>query len=73
MRLPLVGVLVMSGNIVRNTVLVTAEASGHHLPSWAHEGVGLVALAAVCGLIACLMARPEPRMMLSVPGKAHHA
>ena len=58
-RLPAVGVLVLAGNIVRNTLLVAAEASGHHLPGWAHESVGLVALAAVCGAIAWVMSRPE--------------
>ena len=58
-RLPAVGVLVLAGNIVRNTLLVAAEASGRHLPGWAHEGVGLVALAAVCGAIAFVMSRAE--------------
>jgi exosortase/archaeosortase family protein len=58
-RLPAVSVLVLGGNIVRNTLLVAAEASGRHLPGWAHEGVGLVVLAAVCGAIAWVMGRPE--------------
>ncbi|MDB5928303.1 MAG: hypothetical protein JWR60_10 [Polaromonas sp.] len=58
-RLPAVGVLVLAGNIVRNTLLVAAEASGKHLSSWAHEAVGLMALAAVCGAIALVMSRPE--------------
>jgi exosortase/archaeosortase family protein len=58
-RLPAVSVLVLGGNIVRNTILVAAEASGRHLPGWAHEGVGLVVLAAVCGAIAWVMSRPE--------------
>ena len=58
-RLPAVGMLVLAGNIVRNTLLVAAEASGHHLPGWAHEGVGLLALAAVCGAIALVMSRAE--------------
>ncbi|ABM35353.1 hypothetical protein Pnap_0027 [Polaromonas naphthalenivorans CJ2] len=34
-RLPAVGVLVLAGNIVRNTLLVAAEASGNHLSGWA--------------------------------------
>lgn len=55
-RLPAVSVLVLAGNIVRNTVLVAAEASGNRLPGWAHEAVGLVALAVVCGAIASVMA-----------------
>jgi len=58
-RLPAVGVLVLGGNIVRNTLLVAAEASGRHLPGWAHEGVGLLVLAAVCSAIAWVMSRPE--------------
>jgi len=58
-RLPAVGMLVLAGNIVRNTLLVAAETSGNHLPGWAHEGVGLVALAAVCGAIAWVMSRPQ--------------
>lgn len=62
-RLPLVGVLVLTGNIVRNTVLVAAEASGHHLPNWLHEGVGLVALACVCGLVAWRMSSRENRVI----------
>jgi len=57
MRLPAVSVLVLSGNIVRNTVLVAAEASGQHLPGWAHEAVGLVVLALVCGGIGWVMSR----------------
>ena len=54
-RLPAVSVLVLAGNIARNTVLVALEATGMHLPNWAHEGVGLVALAGVCGAIAWVM------------------
>ena len=57
-RLPLDSVLVLAGNIVRNTVLVAAEASGHHLPGWAHDAIGLVLLAAVCTGIAWVMAQP---------------
>ncbi|MDB5868395.1 MAG: hypothetical protein JWP96_727 [Polaromonas sp.] len=58
-RLPAVSVLVLAGNIVRNTLLVAAEASGRHLPGWAHEAVGLAVLAAVCGAIAFVMSRAE--------------
>jgi exosortase/archaeosortase family protein len=59
-RLPAVSALVLLGNVVRNTLLVAAEASGWHLPGWAHDAVGLVVLAAVCGGIAGVMARPAP-------------
>lgn len=58
-RLPAVSVLVLAGNIVRNTVLVAAEASGSPVPGWVHEGVGLGVLAAVCTAIAWVMSRPE--------------
>ena len=58
MRLPAVGVLVLTGNIVRNTLLVAAEASGRHLPGWAHDAMGLVVLAVVCSGIGWVMARP---------------
>ena len=58
-RLPAVSALVLASNIVRNTVLVSLEASGTHLPGWAHDGVGLVVLAGVCGAIAYVMSRPQ--------------
>ena len=56
-RLPVVGVLVLTGNIVRNTLLVAAEASGRHLPGWAHEAIGLMVLVLVCGGIGWVMSR----------------
>ena len=56
MRLPVVSVLVLAGNVLRNTVLVACEASGLHLPTWGHEAVGLVVLASVCAGIAGAMA-----------------
>jgi exosortase/archaeosortase family protein len=59
MRLPVASVLVLTGNIVRNTLLVAAEASGQHLPGWAHEAVGLVVLALVCSGIGWVMSRPD--------------
>lgn len=60
LRLPLVGVLVLLGNVLRNTVLVSAQASGTPLPAWAHDAVGLLVLAAVCGGIAWAMGRTGP-------------
>jgi len=56
LRLPIVSVLVLVGNIVRNTVLVGFQASGTHLPSWGHEAVGLLVLSVVCAGIAWAMA-----------------
>lgn len=57
-RLPVVSVLVLVGNVLRNALLVAAEGAGRALPGWAHEALGLVVLAAVCGGIAFFMARP---------------
>jgi exosortase/archaeosortase family protein len=57
LRLPLVGTLVLLGNVLRNTVLVALQASGQHLPGWGHDAVGLVVLAAVCSGIAWVMIR----------------
>lgn len=58
-RLPAVSVLVLGGNIVRNSILVAAQASGALLPEAVHEGIGLIVLAAVCSAIAWVMSRPE--------------
>jgi len=55
-RLPAVGLLVLAGNILRNSVLVGFEGTGHALAPWLHEAVGLAVLALVCGAIAQLMA-----------------
>jgi exosortase/archaeosortase family protein len=46
-RLPLVGLTVLAANVLRNTVLVALEVRPQGLASWAHEAIGLVALAAV--------------------------
>jgi exosortase/archaeosortase family protein len=58
-RLPAVGLLVLTGNVLRNTVLValaaSAARSGSAPPAWLHEAVGLAALAAVCGAVAWVM------------------
>jgi exosortase/archaeosortase family protein len=58
-RLPAVSVLVLTGNVVRNAVLVALEAAGTRLPAWAHDAVGLAVLAAVCAAIAWAMRRTE--------------
>ena len=57
-RLPAVSALVLVGNVIRNALLVAAEGAGRALPGWAHEALGLVVLAVVCGGIAFFMARP---------------
>lgn len=55
LRLPLVGVVVLAGNIGRNSVLVALEAANTTVPPWLHQGIGLIALAVVCLLIASLI------------------
>ncbi|MDZ7921489.1 exosortase Q [Rhodoferax sp.] len=57
LRLPVVGVLVLLGNVLRNTVLVALQASGIAFPGWGHDAVGLLVLATVCGGIAWAMGR----------------
>ncbi|SEB24040.1 exosortase Q [Variovorax sp. YR216] len=54
-RLPAVGLMVLAGNIVRNSVLVALEAAGHAPPARLHDGFGLAVLAGVCGGIAWVM------------------
>lgn len=66
LRLPVVSVLVLVGNVLRNTVLVAAQASGTPLSGWGHEGVGLAVLGAVCAGIAWTMGR-TPRMEGNAP------
>ena len=58
LRLPVVGVLVLAGNIVRNTLLVGLEGAGRSPGEALHQGIGLVLLAGACGGIAWVMARP---------------
>ena len=64
-RLPVVGLLVLLGNIVRNAVLVAFEGAGHALAPWAHDAFGLLLLALVCGGIAWAMAS---RTAKAIPG-----
>jgi exosortase/archaeosortase family protein len=46
-RLPLVGLTVLAANVLRNTLLVALEARPQGLAPWAHEAIGLAALAVV--------------------------
>ena len=55
-RLPLVGIAVLSGNVLRNTMLVALEARPDGLAPWAHEAIGIVWLLIVVGLAVRLMA-----------------
>jgi len=53
-RLPLVGALVLGGNVLRNTVLVALESRGPLADAW-HQGIGLAVLAMVCAAVTMLM------------------
>jgi exosortase/archaeosortase family protein len=54
-RLPLVSLLVLACNVLRNTTLVALEARPQSLAPWAHEAVGIVWLVLVVGLAVRLM------------------
>ena len=51
-RLPLVSATVLAGNIVRNTVLVAADADGVAMTDAMHAAIGLAAFAVVGTIIA---------------------
>ena len=68
LRLPLVGLTVLAGNILRNTVLVALQAGGHGGSEFVHQAVGLAVLAAVCGGIAGLMSRRHSREVPAYAG-----
>jgi exosortase/archaeosortase family protein len=55
-RLPLVGLLVLGANVLRNTVLVALEVRPQGLAPWAHEVIGLLAVGAVVVVTVRLMA-----------------
>jgi exosortase/archaeosortase family protein len=54
-RLPWVGVLVLCGNVLRNSVLVVLEARLDSVPEVVHQGVGLAVLAGVCAAVVALV------------------
>jgi exosortase/archaeosortase family protein len=54
-RLPLVSLLVLAGNVLRNTVLVALEARPQGLAPALHEAIGLVFVMLVIGLTVRLM------------------
>jgi MYXO-CTERM domain-containing protein len=54
-RLPAVSVLVLAGNVLRNTVLVALEARPQGLAPALHEAIGLVFVMLVIGLTVRLM------------------
>jgi exosortase/archaeosortase family protein len=55
LRLPFVGLTVLIGNVLRNTVLVALESRPQGLSSGWHEAIGLFFLAAVCASVLTLM------------------
>jgi exosortase/archaeosortase family protein len=58
-RLPAIGVLILAGNVLRNTALIALQADGKPVAAWLHEGIGLVTLAVVCAFIFRLMFQNE--------------
>ncbi|MDR1228100.1 MAG: exosortase Q [Azoarcus sp.] len=58
-RLPVVGALVLAGNVLRSTALVALQADGMPVAAWLHEGIGLLTLAIVCALVFRLMRNRE--------------
>ncbi|MEP9319395.1 exosortase Q [Pseudomonas sp. LABIM340] len=65
-RLPLVGLLVLGGNILRNTLLVWGESGASGFPGWAHEAVGLLVFVGVCGMIFRVIGRRAFALSTSV-------
>ncbi len=55
-RLPLISLVVLAGNVLRNTTLVAFEVRPQGLAPWAHEAVGIGWLVVVVGLAVRLMA-----------------
>ncbi|MGR4868503.1 exosortase Q [Variovorax sp. LARHSF232] len=73
-RLPLVGFVVLAGNILRNSVLVAFEGAGLALAPWLHEAIGLALLAAVCAAIAWLLLPVStPRRAMAAQRLTAHA
>lgn len=60
-RLPLVGLLVLAGNTLRNTILVAWESGSNAPGELAHQVTGLLVLAAVCVLVLKLFRKEVPR------------
>jgi exosortase/archaeosortase family protein len=56
-RLPLISLLVLAGNVLRNTTLLALEARPQSLAPWAHEAIGIAWLMVVVGLAVRLMAQ----------------
>jgi exosortase/archaeosortase family protein len=59
-RLPVVGLIVLVANVLRNSMLVAFAGAGQPLSGWAHEAVGLLVLAGVCALVHAWVRRGAP-------------
>lgn len=64
-RLPLVGVIVLGGNVLRNSLLVALESRPQGLAEGAHAAIGFAVLSAVCAAVLCWTTREA--------GDAHRA
>jgi len=53
--LPFIGLLVMAGNALRNTLLVGLEATSVAVSEAMHQAIGLLVLAAVCGAVVAVV------------------
>ena len=53
-RVPWIGLIVLTGNVVRNSVLVLAEARGG-VSEGLHQGIGLAVLAGVCAAVVAVV------------------
>ena len=54
-QLPWIGLIVLAGNVLRNSVLVVLEARTAGVSEAVHQGVGLAVLALVCAAVVTLM------------------
>ncbi|HJV63312.1 MAG TPA: exosortase Q [Albitalea sp.] len=54
-RLPWVGLIVLTGNVVRNSALVALDAGHHAVSELVHQGIGLAVLALVCAAVVGVM------------------
>ncbi|MFT3663605.1 exosortase Q [Piscinibacter sp.] len=63
-RLPCVGLIVLAGNVLRNSLLVALEARPQGLASALHEGIGLLVLALVCAGVIVVMGKGARREAL---------
>jgi MYXO-CTERM domain-containing protein len=60
-RAPVVGAIVLAGNVLRNSVLVALESRPQGLDGVWHEAIGLAVLALVCATVWSWMTRREAR------------